>query len=193
MRAVSATCGGTGWRGGDRPVQISSTSELHLALGRIVDVEAALLEVLDEFGLGAGGNESRPGQRFHHLVREGRSYVEDSIHQLQGCNQCIQLQRAAEDSELDGVAVREIHAPISLPAVALGAVEYLLRVILVAVASRPLLELVLCASAEFEQLGPVRFEEVEDSGDGFLLLLVCVAEGFAADVDVKPAGLRLVG
>ena len=75
----------------------------------------------------------------------------------------------------------------------LGVFQDLLGPVFVAIASGPAFQLSWGPAAELEKLLPMLFHEVENSGDGGLLFCLCFPEGFSADVNVKAAGLGLVG
>ena len=112
---------------------------------------------------------------------------------MQGCNQRVVLERAAEHTELHGAAVCEIDGGVaSRMASALGMVEDLPWLLLIAVPRRPLVELRLCAAGEFKQLVPELFKEVQHAGDGRILLGFRFAECRAVDMDVQAASPRLM-
>ena len=75
----------------------------------------------------------------------------------------------------------------------LGVLQDLLGPVFVAIASGPAFQLSWGPAAELEKLLPMLFHEVENSGDGRLLFFLRFSEGLPADVNVKAAGLGLVG
>ncbi|SCI59309.1 Uncharacterised protein [uncultured Blautia sp.] len=64
--------------------------------------------------------------------------------------------------------------------------------ILVAIPGCPLIQLVLGAAAEFQQLSPVLLEKVQDTGNGSVLLYLGLSKGQTAHMDVKAAGPGLM-
>ena len=75
----------------------------------------------------------------------------------------------------------------------LGVFQDLLGSVFVAIASGPAFQLSWGSSAELEKFLPMLLHKVEDPGDGRFLFCLRFPEGFSADVDVKAAGLGLVG
>ena len=75
----------------------------------------------------------------------------------------------------------------------LGVFQDLLGSVFVAIASGPAFQLSWGPAAELEKLLPMLFHEVENSGDGGFLFCLRFPEGLPADVNVKAAGLGLVG
>lgn len=75
----------------------------------------------------------------------------------------------------------------------LGVLQDLLGPVFVAIASGPAFQLSWGSSAELEKLLPMLLDKVEDPGDGRLLFFLRFPEGLPADVNVKAAGLGLVG
>ena len=75
----------------------------------------------------------------------------------------------------------------------LGVLQNFLGPVFVAIASGPALQLSWGPAAELEKLLPMLFHEVENSGDGGFLFFLRFPEGLPADVNVKAAGLGLVG
>ena len=75
----------------------------------------------------------------------------------------------------------------------LGMFQNFLGPVFVAIASGPAFQLSWGPAAELEKLLPMLFHEVENSGDGRFLFFLRFSEGLPADVDVKAAGLGLVG
>ena len=75
----------------------------------------------------------------------------------------------------------------------LGVLQDLLGPVFVAIASGPAFQLSWGPAAELEKLLPMLLHKVEDPGDGGLLFCLRFPEGFSADVNVKAAGLGLVG
>ena len=75
----------------------------------------------------------------------------------------------------------------------LGVLQDLLGPVFVAIASGPAFQLSWGPAAELEKLLPMLFHEVENSGDGGFLFFLRFPEGLPADVNVKAAGLGLVG
>lgn len=75
----------------------------------------------------------------------------------------------------------------------LGVFQDFLGPVFVAIASGPAFQLSRGSSAELEKFLPMLLHKVEDPGDGGLLFFLRFPEGFSADVNVKAAGLGLVG
>lgn len=75
----------------------------------------------------------------------------------------------------------------------LGVFQDLLGSVFVAIASGPAFQLSWGPAAELEKLLPMLLHEVENSGDGGFLFFLRFPEGLPADVNVKAAGLGLVG
>ena len=75
----------------------------------------------------------------------------------------------------------------------LGVFQDLLGSVFVAIASGPAFQLSWGPAAELEKLLPMLLHEVENSGDGGFLFFLRFPEGFSAEVNVKAAGLGLVG
>ena len=75
----------------------------------------------------------------------------------------------------------------------LGMFQNFLGPVFVAIASGPAFQLSWGPAAELEKLLPMLFHEVENSGDGGFLFCLRFPEGLPADVNVKAAGLGLVG
>ena len=75
----------------------------------------------------------------------------------------------------------------------LGVLQDLLGPVFVAIPSGPAFQLSWGPAAELEKLLPMLFHEVENSGDGGFLFCLRFPEGLPADVNVKAAGLGLVG
>ena len=75
----------------------------------------------------------------------------------------------------------------------LGVLQDFLGPVFVAIASGPAFQLSWGSSAELKKFLPMLFHKVEDPGDGGLLFCLCFPEGFSAEVNVKAAGLGLVG
>ena len=71
-------------------------------------------------------------------------------------------------------------------------IQNLLRLILITVPGGPAVQLCLRPAAEFQQLFPVLFHEVENPGDGKILLFFGLSECCAADVDMKSASAGLM-
>ena len=75
----------------------------------------------------------------------------------------------------------------------LGVLQDLLGPVFVAIASGLAFQLSWGPAAELEKLLPMLFHKVEDPGDGGFLFCLRFPEGFSAEVNVKAAGLGLVG
>lgn len=75
----------------------------------------------------------------------------------------------------------------------LGMFQNFLGPVFVAIASGPAFQLSWGSSAELEKFLPMLLHKVEDPGDGGFLFFLCFPEGFSAEVNVKAAGLGLVG
>lgn len=75
----------------------------------------------------------------------------------------------------------------------LGVLQDLLGPVFVAIASGPAFQLSRGPAAELEKFLPMLLHKVEDPGDGGFLVCLRFPEGFSADVNVKAAGLGLVG
>lgn len=75
----------------------------------------------------------------------------------------------------------------------LGVFQDLLGPVFVAIPSGPAFQLSWGPAAELEKLLPMLLLEVENSGDGEFLFFLRFPEGLPADVNVKAAGLGLVG
>ena len=75
----------------------------------------------------------------------------------------------------------------------LSVLQDLLGPVFVAIASSPAFQLSWGSSAELEKFLPMLLHKVEDPGDGGLLFFLRFPEGFSAEVNVKAAGLGLVG
>lgn len=75
----------------------------------------------------------------------------------------------------------------------LGVLQDLLGPVFVAIASGPAFQLSWGPAAELEKLLPMLLHKVEDPGDGGFLFCLRFPEGFSAEVNVKAAGLGLVG
>ena len=74
----------------------------------------------------------------------------------------------------------------------LGVIQDLHGLLLIAVPGCPLIQLVLGAAAEFQQLLPVLLEKVEDTGNGGVLLFLSLSEGQTAHMDMEAAGPGLM-
>ena len=115
--------------------------------------------------------------------------VTDPVNKLQGGKDGVGFQGAPEHAELHRVCVLQIDAGVSAPVVALlGKVQDLHGVLLIAVTGGPPLQLLPGTAAEFQQLLPVLFEEIEHPGNGGILLPFRGAEGSPAHMDVESAG-----
>lgn len=88
--------------------------------------------------------------------------------------------------------VRDVYAGIATIATLFSVLQNLFRTVLIAVASSPAIHLVLCPAAEFQQLQPVVFHEIKNSGNALVLCFPGTAEGCSIDVNMKPAGAGLV-
>ena len=75
----------------------------------------------------------------------------------------------------------------------LGVFQDLLGPVFVAIPSGPAFQLSWGPAAELEKFLPMLLHEVENSGDGGFLFFLRFPEGLPADVNVKAAGLGLVG
>lgn len=75
----------------------------------------------------------------------------------------------------------------------LGMFQNFLGPVFVAIPSGPAFQLSWGPAAELEKLLPMLLHEVENSGDGGFLFFLRFPEGLPADVNVKAAGLGLVG
>ena len=75
----------------------------------------------------------------------------------------------------------------------LGMLQDFLGPVFVAIASGPAFQLSWGPAAELEKLLPMLLHKVEDPGDGGFLFFLRSPEGLPADVNVKAAGLGLVG
>ena len=75
----------------------------------------------------------------------------------------------------------------------LGVFQDFLGPVFVAIASGPAFQLSWGSSAELEKFLPMLLHEVENSADGGFLFFLRFPEGLPADVNVKAAGLGLVG
>ena len=64
--------------------------------------------------------------------------------------------------------------------------------VFVAVAGRPLLQLMLCPAAELQKLLPVPLKEIEYTGNTGILLRFDGAEGIPVDMDMEAAGSSLM-
>ena len=102
-------------------------------------------------------------------------------------DECIILERAAEHSELDGAPVGDIHTSVTTVAALLRVLQNLLRVVLVAVPSRPAAHLVFGTAAEFQQFQPVVLYKIKHPGNALVLCFPGVAECCSVDVDVQSA------
>ena len=71
--------------------------------------------------------------------------------------------------------------------------QHLTRSIPVAVAGCPLLQLPLGTTGEAQQLCPVALHKEQHAGNGVVLRVQRVSKGLAGDMDVQPAGARLMG
>ncbi len=115
------------------------------------------------------------------------------VDHLQRGDEGVVFESAAENAEFDRVEVRQVHAGIASRAAFLGVFKDVLRLFLVAITCRPSVELTAGAAAELEKFLPVAFEEVQDSGDHFILFGFGITESIAVDMDVQSAGTALVG
>ena len=77
-------------------------------------------------------------------------------------------------------------------ATAFGMVKNFLWLIFVAVPCGPLVQLPLRSTTELEQLIPEFFEEKQDACDGCILCALGIAKRGAVDVNMEPAGARLM-
>jgi len=114
------------------------------------------------------------------------------VDHLQRGDEGVVFERAAENAEFDGVEVCQVHAGVAACAAFLGVFEDVLRLVLIAVTGCPAVELTSGAAAEFEEFLPVTLEEVQDSGDNFILIGFSITECGTVDVDVQTAGTTLV-
>ena len=80
-----------------------------------------------------------------------------------------------------------------IPLCTLSDIQDLLGVFLQSVTVSPSAELLLGTAAEFQQLLPVLFKEVQNPGNDCLLLFLGVAKGSTVDVDMKATGTCLMG
>ena len=67
----------------------------------------------------------------------------------------------------------------------LGVIQDLHGLLLIAVTGCPLIQLVLGAAAEFQQLFPVLLEKVEDTGNGGVLLFLTLARSQTTHMDME--------
>lgn len=91
------------------------------------------------------------------------------VDHLQRGDEGVVFERTAENAEFDRMEVRQVHTGVPAYAAFLGMFEDVLRLVLVAVTCRPTVELTSGTAAELEQFLPVTLEEVQDSGDDFVL------------------------
>ena len=70
--------------------------------------------------------------------------------------------------------------------------QHLVGLVTVAVPSRPLIHLALCPAGEPQQLPPVTLHEEQYPGDGAVLLIIAISEGFAGHVNMQTAGACLM-
>ena len=138
-------------------------------------------------------DEFAPRQLLQRLIGIKKSRVADVADHLQRGDEGVVFEGAPENSELDRIVIAKVHAGVAPGVAFFDVLEHFLRVILVAVASRPALELTLGAAGEDEQLVPIALDEVENPGDGSLLTLFILPEPGAVDVDVQAAGGSLMG
>ena len=117
----------------------------------------------------------------------------DPVHQRQGGQEGISLQRAPEDAKLHRGGVLEVDAGVAAGVAGLGPVQDVPGTVPIAVPGGPAIQLPLGPAAEFEELLPVLLKEVQHPGDGRLLLGIGVPEGLSAHMDVEAAGAGLVG
>ena len=71
--------------------------------------------------------------------------------------------------------------------------QHLIRMIPIAVASRPAVHLVLTAAGEPQEFVPVPLHEEQHPGDGLVLSIIGIAEGIPGHMNMQAAGARLVG
>lgn len=134
------------------------------------------------------GDKGGPGHGPQLVIRETEGGVTDPVQQLEGGQDGVDLESTPEHPEFHRAAVLEIDAGIASAVVALlGIVQDLHGLLLVAVPGGPALQLPGGTAAELEELFPVLLEEVEDPGNGGVLLLLRNAEGHAVHMDVEAA------
>ena len=74
----------------------------------------------------------------------------------------------------------------------LGVIQDLHGLLLIAVTGCPLIQLVLGAAAEFQQLFPVLLEKVEDTGNGGVLLFLSLSKSQTTHMDMEATGPGLM-
>ena len=114
--------------------------------------------------------------------------LDQMIYHLQGGFQSIQLERAAEHPDFNGIRVRKVDRRITSGAGILCVAHLLGRRKADAVSSRPAVHLGLCAAAEPQQLRPELLDEVQQAGNCGFLLLISTTKGQTRNVNVKSAG-----
>ena len=109
------------------------------------------------------------------------------VDHLQGGFEGIQLERAAEHPDFNGIRVREIDRRVTSGAGILCVAHLLRRRKTDAISSCPAVHLRLRAAAESQQLRPKLFHEVKQADNRGLLLFIGTAECQTRNVNVKSA------
>ena len=110
------------------------------------------------------------------------------IYHLQGGFEGIQLERAAEHSDFNGICIREIDRRVAPGAGILCVVHLFGRGEADAVPRRPAVHLRLGAAAEPQQFCPEFLDKIQQASDCDFLLFVGATKGQARNMYVKSAG-----
>ena len=114
------------------------------------------------------------------------------IHHLQRGKKRIEFQCTPEHAELDGITVGQIDAGVPAPRALFDMLQHLMGLVTVAVPRRPLIHLALRPAREPQQLPPVAFHEEQHTGNGAVLRIIAIPEGFPGHMDVQATGACLM-